>query len=442
MTMTQDPLSQAFEHFQAGRLDQAAQFCRAILQHHPDNAATNHLLGVIYFQQGKMSAAREFLSRAAAAAGATAEIHNNYGAVLNALGENEAAIAAFERALNVNPDYAEALNNLGVIYREAQRTDEAIGVFRRALALNPALAQAKANLRSTYRDVVPVWHFAMMDDQRRNTIYEAAIARAVRGKRVLDIGTGAGLLAMMAARAGAKHVTSCEIVGLIAERARDIVAENGFADRIDVVAKRSTELVVGTDLAEQAQVLITETFSSELIDEDVLPAVEHAHAQLLVPGATVIPAAASAMGYLAGGELLRGMLFVERVAGFNLAKFNDFAPPSLAASLDGLPHEVLSDDAELLRFELQKQAIFPMGGRPMTIRATKRGVCVGLVQWIKLELDAETRYENRPSHEAYFNRHWTHVVYRFPKLIPVEAGDQVRIMVRHDRSRIKVNLVE
>src|SRR6266550_5100348 len=348
--MSLDSLHQAYGYFQDGRLDEADECCAIVLSRNPDHMQANHLLGVIRFRQGRIAEAVDLLKRAAASPVATAETHNNFGAALMKLGHTEEAIAAFERALVLMPGYADALNNLGVIYRDAKQTDRAIGAFRQA-ALRPDFAQAKANLRSAYRDVVPAWHFAMMDDKRRNTAYRAAIARAVPGKRVLDIGTGAGLLAMMAARAGALTVTTCERVGLIADRARDIVALNGLATRVKVIGKSSTDLVPGRDLPVLAEVLITETFASGLMGEGIFPTLEHAHQHLLTPDAAVIPAVGSVMGYLAGGDSLKGMLFADRIEDFNLTPFNDFAPPVLASSLDGVPHEALSDDLELLRFD-------------------------------------------------------------------------------------------
>jgi type II protein arginine methyltransferase len=368
-------------------------------------------------------------------------MHNNYGAVLNKVGRTEEAIVAFNQALALKPDYADALNNLGVIYRDAKNTDAAIAAFRKAVELGSDPTLAKANLRSTYRDVVPAWHFAMMDDKRRNSAYDAAIRRAVPGKRVLDIGTGAGLLAMMAARAGAAHVTTCETVGLIAERAREIVARNGLSDRITVIGKPSTELVVGRDLPERAEVLVTETFASGLISEGILPTIEHANEHLLISDAAMIPAAASVMGYLAGGPQLKGMLFVDNISGFDLSDFNDFAPPLLAASLDGVPHRALSDDIELMRFDL-KEKRFPMAGARLAIPAIGHGVSVGVAQWIRLELDTQSRFENRPSPEANFNGHWMHILHRFPRLVSVEPGTIVPLIARHDRTQIAIDLID
>ena len=360
--MQPDPLSQAIEHFRSGRLDEAEERCRVVLGRDPEHAEANHLLGAMRFQRGKIEEALAFLKRAAASPRATAEMHNHLGSAFNRLGRKDEAAQAFERALAINPGYADALHNLGVIYGEKQKTEQAINAFRQAVALKPDLLKANPNLRSIYRGVVPAWHFQMMDDSKRNETYEAAIRRAAPGKSVLDIGTGAGLLALMAARAGAAKVTTCESVGLMAARAREIIAQNGLSDRITVIPKPSTDMAVPRDMPERAEVLVTEIFASGLITEGVLPTVEHAHEHLLTPDATIIPAAACIMGYLAGGPALQGMLFVGRIAGFDLSGFNDFAPSMLAVSLDNVPHQALSDDIELMRFDLKGETL-PRGRR-------------------------------------------------------------------------------
>ena len=439
--MNANPLMEAFHLFQSGQYDQAGERCRLFLAANPDHAEMNHLLGVIRFHQGRTDEALDLMKRAVSAPAVTAEMHNNYGAVLNKIGRTEDAIIAFNKALALKPDYADALNNLGVIYRDAKNTDAAIAAFRKAVELSPDSAQAKANLRSTYRDVVPAWHFAMIDDRKRNGAYDAAIRRAVPGKRVLDIGTGSGLLAMMAARAGAASVTTCEAVVVLADHAREIIARNGFARSVTVIGKPSTELAVGRELTQRAQVLITETFASSLIGEGALPTLEHAHEHLLMQDATVIPAAGAVMGYLVGGDTLKTMLFVDKIEGFDLTLFNDFAPPMLAAPMNGVAHQPMSSDIELLRFDFKERS-FPMGRRRMAVTATASGACAGIVQWIRLELDSETAYDNRPVPGAPFNGHWAHVVHRFPRLVHVTAGDVVPLVVRHDRSQVNIDLME
>jgi hypothetical protein len=59
-----------------------------------------------------------------------------------------------------------------------------------------------------------------------------------------------------------------------------------------------------------------------------------------------------------------------------------------------------------------------------------------------LELDAHATYENRPSPQGEFSRHWTHIVHRFRKLVTVAPGDIVSVLFRHDRSQIGIELLE
>ena len=65
----------------------------------------------------------------------------------------------------------------------------------------------------------------MRDDGERTSAYARAIAAAAPGKVCLDVGTGAlALLALLAAKAGAKHVYAVEANAEAAEAARATVA--------------------------------------------------------------------------------------------------------------------------------------------------------------------------------------------------------------------------
>jgi len=52
--------------------------------------------------------------------------------------------------------------------------------------------------------------------------------------RVLDIGTGTGLLAMMAAALGADIVTAVEEFAPMAECAQKCISRNGFKDKVNL----------------------------------------------------------------------------------------------------------------------------------------------------------------------------------------------------------------
>jgi hypothetical protein len=66
---------------------------------------------------------------------------------------------------------------------------------------------------------------------------------------------------------------------IIAAKAREVVAANGLGDRIKLIAKHSTELRIGPDLSERAQVLVIEVFGTSAINELVIPTSALLHRQ-------------------------------------------------------------------------------------------------------------------------------------------------------------------
>lgn len=73
----------------------------------------------------------------------------------------------------------------------------------------------------------------------------------------------------MAARCGADSITACEAFAPMAECCLKILTKNGVADKIAVIPKRSTKIIVGEegDMKEKANILVTEVFDTELIGE-------------------------------------------------------------------------------------------------------------------------------------------------------------------------------
>ena len=75
----------------------------------------------------------------------------------------------------------------------------------------------------------------MASDGVRMSAYARAIERAVKpGSVVLDLGSGTGTCALLAARAGARHVYAIDFNPAIWV-ARDLAKENGFAAHAAVV---------------------------------------------------------------------------------------------------------------------------------------------------------------------------------------------------------------
>jgi type III protein arginine methyltransferase len=112
-------------------------------------------------------------------------------------------------------------------------------------------------------------------------------------RTLLDIGTGSGLLAMHAAKAGASHVYAFELDQRLALTARDIFAANGLADRVTILPVHSTELDRDRDLAGGADLVISEISSDDLLGESVLCSLGDVQKRLCRPGAIFLPSRAS-----------------------------------------------------------------------------------------------------------------------------------------------------
>lgn len=180
---------------------------------------------------------------------------------------------------------------------------------------------ARGKGRSFISGSVPQWHFSLLQDHARNAAYDAALRRAVTPtSRVLEIGTGTGLLAMMAARAGAAAVITYEVVPAIAEKAAEIVAHNGYGDRVRVIAKHSDKLDAEADMGGRADILVSEIISNNFLSEAVLPAHERAVRDLLKPGGRVIPPRGKVRIALAHDS--REPRSLTNIEGFDLSAFN------------------------------------------------------------------------------------------------------------------------
>ncbi len=423
-------LIQAAACMKRGEVGQAEQLIRGLLASDPRHPGALFELGRIANTRGDKKAAADCLRKAIASEPDNGKLYNELGFVLIGLGDRQQALGAFMRALEINPCDPDAINNMGAFHLGEGRLNQAVAAYRRALEIDPAHLNARVNLGLALTNAVPPWHFPMMNNAPRNSLYDEAIRRVVPGRSVLDIGTGSGLLSMMAARAGAKWVVSCDGIPWIAAKATEVVAANGLSDRIKIFAKRSNDLRIGPDLKARAEVLVMEVFGTAVINEHVIPTVTHAHAQLLQPGATVVPHAASARAYLAGSQELERYLFVDRAAGFTVTAFNDFAQPSMGLHVNRVPHDVLSDDFEVFRFDLT-QPPAPKAKRAIDVVATKPGRCFGVVQWIRLDLVEGLVYENRPNPSATIDG-WDHMLYRFSEPIDLNPGDRVRLLAQHN----------
>jgi protein arginine N-methyltransferase 1 len=114
--------------------------------------------------------------------------------------------------------------------------------------------------------------------------YHAAVARHIQpGDRVIDLGTGTGILAAFAARRGAAHVYAIDHSEILTH-ARTLATANQV-ENIEFIATHST----GFTTDEPVDVILHEQMGDGLFDEAMVANVTDLRNRLLRPGGLILP---------------------------------------------------------------------------------------------------------------------------------------------------------
>lgn len=421
-------------------LDEAILAYQRVVEIKPNYLDGHYNLGNALLEQGNLDEAIAAYRRALDIDPGFAKAHANLGTALLGQGNLDEAIASCQRALEIDPSYAEVYNNVGIALNEQRKSDQAIIAFRRALEIDSSYTEAQKNLKRTLNRKIPRWHFSMLADSSRNEAYQRAIEKAVNeSSRVLDIGTGSGLLALMAAEAGAAKVTACEMSKRIAEVAQQVVMDNDFANVVTVIDKKSPTLKVGIDLKERANVLVCEIFDAGLLGEGVIPTLRHALRNLVTQDAKVIPQAASIYGELVEIPRLRAVSPVSTICGFNLSAFDRFRNPNECTTVY-LRHEtyrVLTEPFEVVKFDFRNPPAYASESNPHQVLLEEPAIAEGNVHaialWFDLCLDDDIRISTGPAGELI---HWGQVLQFFDRGMPVKKGQKIKFTVSHSDTLI------
>jgi hypothetical protein len=128
-------------------------------------------------------------------------------------------------------------------------------------------------------------HHLLLKDEERTESYRRAVRAAVRPSDVVcDLGTGTGILAIEAARSGARKVYAIELDPAMARISRQVITENGYSDAITVIEGASQEV----ELPEKVDVLTSDVTGFFGISEE-MEAFFQARDRWLKPGGRLVP---------------------------------------------------------------------------------------------------------------------------------------------------------
>src|SRR5690349_19789407 len=127
----------AVQHHVAGRLAEAEQIYRQVLQVVPNHPNALHNLGEVAYRVRQFEPALDLVGRAIAAAPGEAVFHNTLALVLFAAGRADESLRACRRALELDANLSHAHTNLGICHADRLDLPASIAAFERAIALDP-----------------------------------------------------------------------------------------------------------------------------------------------------------------------------------------------------------------------------------------------------------------------------------------------------------------
>ncbi len=249
----------------------------------------------------------------------------------------------------------------------------------------------------------------------------------------MDIGTGTGVLAVAAARAGARHVYAIESTG-IAKIAKEVFEANGLAEKITLVEGRSTRV----NLPEKADVMISETVGNHPFGEGILETVADAMKRLLKPGARMIPAAIEFFGVPV--HIPDVVMDAQCITDNTLHNWRewygiDFVPLKNAASKVPTQSSFHSNEAALWQPLAEPARLASVNlsdncnnsfQNTTKVEIETEGILNGILSYFELALDTSVRLSTHPQIAGKENS-WKNMVWLFPCPIHLLKGERLSV---------------
>jgi SAM-dependent methyltransferase len=269
-------------------------------------------------------------------------------------------------------------------------------------------------------------HRQYLSDSVRLGAFRRAIQQVVRpGAVVVDLGSGTGILGLLACEAGARRVYAIEHTDII-EVARALAAANGYASRVTFIRALSTQ----TTLPERADVVIADQIGQFGFEAGLWEYFADARRRSLREGGVLIPASVSlfvapleAPGLFEQVEFWRARREALDISPAREWAVNTGYPAMLdaggllAAGACGATVRMLDASAEPFGF-----------GVSSTIE--RAGVLHGIAGWFEAELAPGVTLTNSPCAAERIGRR--NVYLPIDRAVRVEQGDRLRIDIRAD----------
>ncbi|CAK9438803.1 uncharacterized protein LODBEIA_P30270 [Lodderomyces beijingensis] len=268
-------------------------------------------------------------------------------------------------------------------------------------------------------------HEEMLKDTSRTLSYRNAMYRnkdAFKGKIVLDVGCGTGILSMFAVKAGAKHVYSVDMSSIIT-RAREIVDLNGFSDKITLLQGKLEDIQLPVD---SVDIIISEWMGYFLLYESMLDTVLYARDRYLVKGGLILPD--KCQMYIAGiedGQYKEEKIhFWEDVYGFD---YSPFIKTAMEEPLVDTVNEqaLVTNGYKFFEFDINTVTKEELSfSRPFELQALGHELCHAYIVYWDAVFPGKEKVVLATGPKNQYT-HWKQTVFYMDQVLDLKTGDKI-----------------
>uniref|UniRef100_A0A1L8DMT1 type I protein arginine methyltransferase n=1 Tax=Nyssomyia neivai TaxID=330878 RepID=A0A1L8DMT1_9DIPT len=267
-------------------------------------------------------------------------------------------------------------------------------------------------------------HQEMLCDKVRTLSYKNAIemnSSSLKGKVVLDLGCGTGILSLFASQAGARKVISVDQSDIIYQ-AMDIAKRNNF-ENIKFHKGRIEEV----NLPDKVDVILSEWMGYFLLFEGMLDSVIYARDNYLSPGGLLLPNRCN-ISLVGSGDLERHrerIGFWQKVYGFDMSSMKEDVLREASVEVCD-PMQIITEPNTIADFNLMTVDTncysFSYDFKLRVRRGTHLTSLVGYFDTFFDLPDNPVKFSTGPHVTP---THWKQVVFFLPRPMEVISGDYI-----------------
>lgn len=123
------------------------------------------------------------------------------------------------------------------------------------------------------------------------------------------------------------------------------------------------------------------------------------------------------------------------ISGFDLSAFNRLAPPRRLAAVNAPRLQLRSEPVSLFAVDFTTGGPFPDQSGRVLLRSSG-GRVNSVAQWIALDLDEISRYENRPGPDA--DSCWGVILHPLGQTLDTQPGECLTVHGRLERHEVRI----